>query len=174
FRPDPAGRKYDAERMWVEIVSIDGDTLEGTLCNVPEDIPGLEIGAAVSFRRHHIIDVNWADAGISASLKEEPRREYWDRCLVDKEVVEGTARVQYLYREEPDMDSEGDTYPDSGWRIHADVDQLTQEQYDNPDPVYIAIGKVLNADDSWLHLIDAPIGSRYFRNAETGAFEETN
>ena len=94
--------------------------------------------------------------------------------MVDQEILNGTARVGYLYREEPDLAGEDDKYPDSGWRIRADVDDLTDEEYENPKPAYIAIGKVLNEDDSWMHLIESEIGSRFLRNADTGKFEVTD
>ena len=62
-------------------------------------------------------------------------------------------------------------YPDSGWRIRGDVELMTDAEYDDDDASYIALGKVLNEDDSWIHLIDEPIGSRFFKNKETGKFE---
>jgi len=31
-------------------------------------------------------------------------------------------------------------------------------------PRYVALGAVLNQDDSWLHLIDEPVGARYMRD----------
>lgn len=65
-----------------------------------------------------------------------------------------------------------DTYPDSGWRIRADWRGLTDDQHEARDAEYIALGKVLNVDDSWLHLIDAPTGARFIRDWETGLFVE--
>ncbi len=171
FRESPSRGQYDGERMWVEISSISGEDLQGKLDNIPSDLPQLRLGDKIKFKRWQIIDTRWADPDKEELIPPEPSFQRWERCLVDQEVLEGTARVGFLYREEPDMTRDGDTYPDSGWRLRADTGQLTDEQYENPTPLYIAIGKVLNKDDTWLHLVDEPIGSRYIRNFETGEFE---
>ncbi|MGH1422545.1 MAG: immunity protein Imm33 domain-containing protein [Hyphomonas sp.] len=171
FRAIPADRKYPAERMWVEITTINGEKFEGTLVNHPDDMPMLNYRDVVTFNRWHIIDYRFEGEGRDAHLPPIPPKQYWERCLVDQEILDGTARVGYLYREEADMTREGDQYPDSGWRIRADVYQLTDEQYENPNPQYVALGAVLNRDDTWLHLIDAPIGSRYMLNQDTEIFE---
>ena len=71
------------------------------------------------------------------------------------------------------MTRESDKYPDSGWRIRGNVDQMTDEQYENGTASYIALGKVLNEDDSWLHLIESSVGTTYLKNKETGVFEAT-
>ena len=169
FRPIPNDWEYDAERMWVEVLEINGDHFVGNLDNEPSDMPQLKCGERVEFERFQIIDTLFA--GKEKSVRHfEKVRGYWDRCLVDKAVLEGTARVQYLYREEPESDDE-DKFPDSGWRFRAHIDQMTQEDYDEPRAAYIALGKVLNADDSWLHLIDMPVSSHFFLNDATGEFE---
>ena len=172
FRPIPNNRKYGAERMWVDVIEIHGEKLIGELMNDPYDIPQLTRGDQIEFDRFHIISIDWKDKATAPKNENKSVREYWDRCYVDQEVLDSVARVGYIYREEPEQMTEDEKYPDSGWRIRADVSQVTDEQYENPTVAYIAIGKVLNADDSWVHLIDAPTGSHFLRNAETGEFEE--
>ena len=173
FRSVPIYR-YGGERMWVMLDKIEGENLSGLLSNEPEDMPQLKKGTRIDFFRWQIIDIVWQDPEKMKKLTQEPEKQVWDRCMVDQEVLNGTARVGYLYREEPDLGEEGDKYPDSGWRIRADVRDLTDEEYENPTPAYIAMGKVLNEDDSWLHLIGSEIGSRFLRNPQTDKFEPTD
>jgi len=61
FRGLAPGLKYGAERMWVTVISADGDTLTGRLENRPHDIPGLEPGEIATFERHHVIDIRWGE-----------------------------------------------------------------------------------------------------------------
>lgn len=169
FRSHPPGPEWGAERMWVRITAVEGDVMRGVLDNVPSDMPQLKLGAKIGFRRHHVIDLRPAD-GRPAPLQGPQPREYWDRCLVDACVVEDGTPVGYLYREEPDMMEEGDKYPDSGWRIRGDYRALSDEEIDAREMRYIALGAVLNADDSWLSLIDEPIGARFHRDFENGGY----
>ena len=161
--------RYGAERMWVTVTGFSGDALVGDLNNVPIDIPGLTQGDAVEFKRWHVIDVNFEDPEKDARLVF-PQREYYDRCIVDDCVLTGEARVHYLYREEPDMGEAGDKDPDSGWRIRGDWRGQTDEDLAARDARYVALGAVLNRDDSWLHLIDEPIGTAYLRDWEQDQF----
>ena len=172
FRGKPISKRYDAERMWVTVTERDGDNLTGKLASEPFDMPQIKVGDLVSFKISHIIDINWnADELAKRNLKPNRDNHYWDRCYVDNCVLDDGIPVQYLYREEPDGTRDGDKYPDSGWRFRGHVGYMTDEQYENTDASYIAIGKVLNADDSWIHLIDSPVGSRFLKNNDTGAFE---
>jgi hypothetical protein len=164
FRGHPRSRNYGAERMWVNVTAISQTGLEGTLKNVPWDMPQIECGDRVRFQRFHI-------AATDKVVEGTPElREYWDRCLVDKCVTDDRVPVHFLYREEPDMAQEGDSYPDSGWRIRGDYRGLTDAQIEARAMEYVALGCVLNADDSWLHLIDEPVGARFIRDFTTGRF----
>lgn len=171
FRSIPPGPKFEAERMWVTITAVDGDRISGELDNRPFDMPQIRLGDPVSFRRSNVIDILWSDHRAVPPPLAPPRREYWDRCLVDESVLYDGAKVHYLYREEPDLAGDDDKYPDSGWRIRGDWREASDQQVDEREFAYVALGAVLNRDDSWLTLIDAPIGSAFIRNWETGKFE---
>lgn len=165
----PGGKTYEAERMWVMLTQVAGDKLTGRLDNDPLELYQLHAGDIVHFERHQILDICWSDERQQAPPSSPPHREYWDRCFVDRCVLDGEALVYYLYREAPD-DTGDDAYPDSGWRFRADWRGISDEEFQAREFDYIAIGKVLNADDSWLPLIDAPVGSAFLRNDETGDF----
>lgn len=168
FRSHPPGRRWDAERMWVTISSADGDLLTGRLDNTPSDMPQLRAGRKVTFRRADVIDILWAEDRAAKPPPPAERRQYWERCMVDSCVLEGDTPVDYLYRETPDLGQPEDEHPDSGWRIRGTDEGIAEDERAGRGPEYIAIGKVLNQDDSWLHLVDAPIGSAFIRDRDTG------
>jgi hypothetical protein len=169
-RSVPASPDYAAERMWVSIVRAQGDRLWGRLDNTPFDMPQLRPGAMIAFYRGDVIDLRW---GVSRSIRPPSaprRREFWSRCLVDTCVLEDQVPVHYVYREPPTLGDEAGEV-DSGWRIRGDYRGIDDEAVDAREIDYVAVGKVLNVDDSWLHLIDAPVGSAFIRNWENGRFE---
>lgn len=168
-RAIPPSEKYDAERLWILVTAIGADWFEGTLDNDPIDMPLLRHGMTMRVPKVSVIEVQLADAG--RIPPERPgHREYWERCLVDNAVIDGDLKVDYLYREEPDMGQEGDEFPDSGWRIRGDLRNCSDEEIEARKVSYVAIGLVLNADDSWLHLIDEPIGSKYIKDVDRDVF----
>jgi hypothetical protein len=165
--------EYGVERMWVKVTSILGDELQGTLCNEPyEPTSPLKHGELVKFHRHHMIDIMWNTP--ESAPAPSVYREYWERCLVDDCVLNGDEPVEYLYREEPDMADDGDKHPDSGWRIRGRMGSATDEEIEARDFSYIALGKVLNKDDSWLAWIDAPIGTALMRDFATGQYRRVD
>ena len=169
FQAVPKRKKWESERMWVEVTARDGDHLRGELTMDPDDMPGLERGAVVDFEIWHALQYALADPAIDAQFAEGPR-EYWERCLVDQAVLDGEIKVEYLYREQPDLAKEGDAYPDSGWRIRGDTRGCSDDDIQAREACYVALGAVLNRDDSWLHLIDAPVGSAFDFDYDDGAF----
>lgn len=170
FRSLPPGRVWEAERMWVKIETISREWLTGRLVNSPSDMPQLRLNSFVELPRQHIISIYWNEDRKVAPPPSPGRRSYWERCLVDRCVSDDGVPVHYLYREEPEPLEQGETYPDSGWRIRGDYRGLTDEEMDAREIEYVALGRVLNADDSWIHLIDAPIGSAFIRDWDTGRF----
>ncbi len=170
FRSRPPGLEWDAERMWVELSAVDGGLLQGTLDNDPFDMPQLKAGDVVSFRRADVIAIRWDEARASAPPPPSARRDYWDRCMVDSCVLAGRSLVDYLYREEPDMAQPDDKYPDSGWRIRGTDAGIAEDERQGESPQYVALGAVLNRDDSWLAFIDEPAGSRFIRDLQTHKF----
>jgi hypothetical protein len=170
MRAVPPSDKWDAERMWIKVRSAEPDWLEGTLDSQPDDMPKLSKGASIRVPRTHVIDVLFENADKEKAVPIEPRREFWERCWVDQAVLDGDLPIQYVYREEPEPMQDGDKYPDSGWRIRGDMRGVSEEKLAERKIAYVALGAVLNKDDSWVHLIDEPTGVAYDKNFEQGVF----
>lgn len=161
--------KWAAERMWVTVRHVEGDYLQGELANEPDEPTSpLTLGEAVEFQRHHILAIQWEHPETAPPPPEY--REYWDRCLVDDCVLEGLEPVEYIYREEPDMAQEGDKYPDSGWRIRGRQGDATNADMEARKFSYVALGAVLNRDDSWLAWLDEPVGTALMRDLDIGRY----
>ena len=162
--------KWGAERMWVTVTAIEGDEVVGALANVPDEPRSpLSLGDSIRFLRQHALAVLWAEG--KDGPKPPEYREYWDRCMVDDCVIEDGVPVEYLYREQPDMGKPGDRYPDSGWRIRGRQGDTSDADMDARTASYVALGLVLNKDDSWLELINAPVGAAFMRNSASGEYE---
>ncbi|WP_084580768.1 immunity protein Imm33 domain-containing protein [Sphingomonas azotifigens] len=170
FQSVPPSREYAAERMWVAITRAEGDRLWGRLDNQPLDMPQLRAGQEIAFRRGDVIDLRWGEDHPVRPPSAPVRRQYQDRCLVDACVLKDRMAVHYLYRETP-LPSVGSEQPDSGWRIRGDYRGMEDDAVGAREVECVPLGLVLNVDDSWLHLVDAPIGSAYVRNWENDKFE---
>jgi hypothetical protein len=146
-----------AERMWVLVDEIGQDgTFKGRLDNDPKYIQDLKAEDPISFSACHIINTEHDD---DDNLVER----YIKRCFVTNRVLNDGVRAGYLYREEPDEEK------DSGWRITAN-DESDEYMDDSNNCAYVSLGAVLTKDDSFIHLLDSPIGSAFVRDNETGEF----
>lgn len=169
FEQDLPGEEWVAERMWVRIITVREDDLTGVLESLPDELP-LQAGDEVQFSRYHVTAIYWLDP--ASAPPTGGYRQYWEKCLVDACVLDGSEPVEYIYRETPSMGGEDDAFPDSGWRIRARRGNASDTEIEGREVQYVALGTVLNWDDSWLQLIDAPVGSAYKRNFATGGYEQ--
>lgn len=161
--------KWGTERMWVIVDEANDETLQGFLDNDPDEPTSpLKAGDEIVFWRHQIISIDWKHPVSSAPSAEY--RQYWDGCLVDQCVLDGLEPVEYLYREEPDMAAIDDKYPDSGWRIRGRMGSATDVEIEEREAAYVALGAVLNRDDSWIAWIDAPVGTSLMRDFSSNEY----
>ena len=70
------------------------------------------------------------------------------------------------------MTREGDEFLDSGWRMQGTQNAIDDDAARGEGPLYIALGKVLNADDRWLPLIDREIGVAFQWSSEAQEYVE--
>jgi hypothetical protein len=146
-----------AERMWVLVDKVEADgRFLGRLDNAPAWIKDLQYGDEVAFDACHIIN---SPHDSDDNIVER----YIKRCFVTQRILRDGAKVGYLYREEPDNDK------DSGWRLTANDE--SDEYMDDADNIaFVSLGRVLSNDDSFIDLLDAPVGAAFARDMRTGAF----
>jgi len=153
-----------AEQLWVRITKIDGDDFRGELDSEPENIPELSPGDEIEFSTDHIIDTQLDDPISSTS------EQYDVDCFVTARVFEDEQPVGALYRENPAEAGEVlDNF--SGWNIMAGDED--DEYLDNPDNWrYVSLGSVLNIDDRFIDVLDAPFDSEFVYDPEQDSFVE--
>lgn len=155
-----------AERMWVTVDECDGaGGFVGKLSNEPYHIKDLKYQDVISFKSNHIISIDGSESTHHLDAEKIDMIEKFNaRCFVTRRVLYDEQPVGVIYREEPD------TEKDSGWRIMAgDEDESYMDDADNI--FFVSLGAVLNQDDSYVHLLDAPVGSQYQRLDGSTVFE---
>ena len=147
-----------AERMWVRVTAVrPADEFIGALDNEPRHIKDLACGDQIAFHACHVINTERHDDGDNLVDR------YMRRCFVTKRVLGGEDPPGYVYREEPGRPD------DSGWRILAgnETDEFLN---DRANLTYVSLGAVLNTNDSFVDLLEAPVGSTYVFDRTTGVF----
>ena len=159
-------RKLNGERMWVKVTHVDGQELTGLLDNRPYE-EGLEEGMVVNFTPANVVEIEWGEL---PHPDVPAQRQFWERCFVDSCVIEDGVPIGFLYREQPDLEGSDEKYPDSGWRIRGRETDDPDDSLDQRKIAYVALGAVLNEDASILPLLDAPVGSAFTRDADSGEY----
>ena len=81
-------------------------------------------------------------------------------CFATNRITVDGKKIGYMYREEPDLDSD---FPDSGWRFFAGDED--EEYTENPDNINIfSLNTICNYDSAIIPYLDAPYGSRFVRS----------
>lgn len=158
-------QECSAERMWVEITSRAGDQFVGRLDNVPRYIPDLHINDEITFSSCHIIQSQRDDPVASLA------GQYQERCFVTSAVLQDQRSVNVLYREA--LDAEGIERRFSGWTLTAGDE--SDDYCDDPENWhFVSLGAVLNIDDRFRALLDAPFthDAEYAWNEQTLSYEE--
>lgn len=89
-----------------------------------------------------------------------------DGCMATDRITVDGKKVGYMYREEPDADSDFD----SGWRFFAGDE--SEDYTANPDHIKIyKLNTVCNYDKNIIPYLKAPFGTAYIRNKQ-GKFEK--
>lgn len=80
-------------------------------------------------------------------------------CFATNRITVDGTKVGYMYREEPDSDSE---MPDSGWRFFAGDE--SDEYVNTPENINIFdLNTICNYDADIVKYLDAPYGSAWIR-----------
>lgn len=148
------------ERMWVIFRGRDEHGYFGNLDNEPYDIQGLSAGDMIHFDDFNIIAV-WEP---KFDTPEDEDR-FFARCHVDPRILYDDKRIGRLVRRKPKRQwwwSKPRLYPDTGWHIYANDESTPKRK----EMEYVAIGALLNKDNSFLPLLDAPVGACLVRDGD--------
>lgn len=149
---------YKGERMWVEITDRNKENFVGKLDNEPYHLKSLKLGQILHFGTEHICDTEYED-------DDAAKMDYYFDTLVtvSNDVLERN-EFNFLLKDKPNEPN------DSGWVIFSGYEE--DEFNSNPDNFQIvALGVVLNVDDSILAFINETPLCAYERN-EFGQFDK--
>jgi len=149
---------YKEERMWVEITDRNKENFVGKLDNEPYHLKSLKLGQILHFGTEHICDTEYED-------DDAAKMDYYFNALVtvSNDVLERN-EFNFLLKDKPNEPN------DSGWVIFSGYEE--DEFNSNADNFQIvALGVVLNVDDSILAFINESPLCAYERN-EFGQFDK--
>lgn len=83
-------------------------------------------------------------------------------CFATNRITVDGQKIGYMYREEPDADSD---FPDSGWRFFAGDED--EEYLDDPENINVfSLNTICNYDEDIIPYLNAPYGSCFVRNGD--------
>ena len=158
--PEPEGP--EAERMWVEITEKTEEGYSGLLTNNPEYIDDLKLGDRIEFEAKHIMDSDLK------SEEEDLVEKYIHLCFVSNQIWLDGKKVGYLHRQESKGEWNDGVF-DSGWILQSGEEDEEYVQ-DSKNLRLLSLGAILNRDDSFIALLDSPVGSAYLWDEKKGEY----
>ena len=147
------GRMPSAERMWVIITERRRDNFKGTLDNNPHFIKDLKYKDIIEFETKHIIQTDIEET------KSDIVEKYARFCIVSNKILRERKPIGYFCRDEEESTMENGR-KDSGWVFMSGEE--SDEYANNPDNLtFTTLGIVLNINDSFIDLLDEPVGSAF-------------
>lgn len=85
--------------------------------------------------------------------------------MTTKAILDGEAKIGFICRTEPLEQTDSNGYHDTGWQILSGDE--TDAYFENADNgQFVALGVLLNMDDSFIHLLDSEVGSAFVKNEQ--------
>lgn len=123
---------------------------------------GLRPGAEFQYRWPHMSDPTKKPFRLTAE-EVVPLAEGHGSCFATDMITCEGRKVAFMYREEPDRES------DSGWRFMSGYE--SEEYMDNPDNMTIYdVNTIANYDPDIIPFLDAGVGSSFERPGGEGGF----
>jgi hypothetical protein len=170
-------------RARIHVESADAESIRGTVIwnSVIAAMDGFPDPGIIQVPKTHITEVDFATPNKHArSARVRPRR-YLEFCVIDDDLMcRKDQKTLYLYRDRPFKAHKKSDYPDSGWRIlsvneNVDITSASiKEILAKHNIRYTQLRDALLWGDSWIHLIDQPIGSAFLRTTATGLFSKVD
>jgi hypothetical protein len=171
---------FEGETTRIRVVSADAESIQGTVkhTSLIAAMDGFPDPGIIQVPKTHIVEVHFATPNKHARKARIRPRRCLELCVADETLMWRDNPILYVYRDRPFQVRKGTTYPDSGWRILCIDEEMNISAASLRHIVgyhllrYADIGNALVWDDSWIHLIDQPIGSAFVSNPATGFFSK--
>jgi len=140
----------------------------GNLDNKPFTLKSIALGDRVEFHYYNILSIfNQSNqcTPIVDRLSSELKQMLDQRCLVSNLIASDKQHAGYIFREDPTF------HLDSGWRIFQG-DESDEYMKDRTNFQTIALGSVLNIDDSILPILSSPPDHYYEFDTKSRQWKE--
>ncbi|KAF2072323.1 hypothetical protein CYY_006357 [Polysphondylium violaceum] len=151
-----------------DINQIENYRFFGNLDNKPFTLKSIVLGDKVEFHYYNILSIfNQSNqcTPIVGGLPSELKQMLDQRCLVSNLVASDKQPAGYIFREDPTF------HLDSGWRIFQG-DESDEYMKDRTNFQTIALGSVLNIDDSILPILSSPPDHYYEYDTKSRQWKE--